>query len=134
MENKNLSYGLGGLLLGIVVAWMLGVSAVNTQNYGMMRMMGMRGNYHNDGFGMMGNDMSGVMQNMTGSLDNKTGDDFDKAFLAAMIVHHEGAVDMATTALAKAKHQEIKDLAKAIIGAQTQEIGQMKAWQAAWYK
>jgi uncharacterized protein (DUF305 family) len=71
---------------------------------------------------------------MCNGLNNKTGDVFDKAFLSEMIAHHQGAIDMANAALKNAKHQEIKDLANAIISAQTKEINQMKEWQVTWYK
>ncbi len=135
MNNDKLLYGAVGLILGIVLTWVFAVSAVNDNNMGMMRMMGM----HNSSDSMMMNhqdddDMSSTMHGMMSGLENKTGDDFDKAFLSEMITHHEGAVDMATAALSNAKHQEIKDMGKAIIDAQTKEIGQMKAWQQAWYK
>lgn len=77
--------------------------------------------------------MHGAMGDMMAGLEGKTGDDFDKAFLAEMIVHHEGAVDMAEAALANAKRAEIKQMANAIISAQTTEINQMKEWQKSWY-
>lgn len=77
--------------------------------------------------------MHGQMESMTAGLEGKTGDAFDKAFLAEMIVHHEGAVDMAEAALANAKHEEIKTMANAIISAQTSEIAEMKAWQKEWF-
>lgn len=57
---------------------------------------------------------------------------YDKMFLAGMIAHHTGAVDMANLALANAKHQEIKDLANAIVTAQTSEINSMTSWQTQW--
>lgn len=79
--------------------------------------------------GNMGSAMSGMMM----GLEGKTGDAFDQAFISGMIMHHEGAVAMAQAALQNAKHQEIKDMAQAIISAQTQEINQMKAWGASWY-
>lgn len=69
---------------------------------------------------------------MTRSLQGKTGDEFDKAFLNAMIEHHEGAVDMAEMAQDQAKHEEIKELSRGIISAQQQEITQMQQWQAEW--
>lgn len=78
---------------------------------------------------MMGNAMGDMMTGLQG----KTGDDFDKAFLAEMIVHHQGAVTMAQAALQNAKHQEIRQMAESIISAQTTEINQMRQWQAAWY-
>jgi uncharacterized protein (DUF305 family) len=55
---------------------------------------------------------------------------FDQRFLEAMIPHHESAIAMARDALEKAEHQEIKDLANAIITAQEAEIAQMRQWLA----
>ena len=66
------------------------------------------------------------------SLQGKSGDDFDRAFIEGMIVHHEGAVQMAEQAKLNAKHQEIKDMSDAIIDAQTTEINQMRMWQKDW--
>jgi len=60
------------------------------------------------------------------------GEDYDRMFLANMIAHHQGAVDMANLALTNASHQEVKDLAKAIVSAQTTEINDMTAWQKTW--
>lgn len=77
--------------------------------------------------------MGHAMDEMTSSLKGLSGDAFDKAFLAEMIVHHEGAVSMAESALKDAKHEELKSMAKEIISAQTKEIAQMKAWQKSWY-
>lgn len=77
--------------------------------------------------------MQGEMDAMMAGLAGKTGDDFDKAFLSEMIMHHEGAVYMAEAALQSAKHEEIKNMARAIISAQTSEINQMKGWQKMWY-
>ena len=78
--------------------------------------------------------MADMMQSMNAELQGKTGDSFDQAFLSEMIIHHEGAVEMAQLALTNAKHQEIKDLAKAIIAAQNKEIADMKGWMKAWYQ
>ena len=77
--------------------------------------------------------MHGAMGDMMSGLEGKTGDVFDKAFIEEMIVHHQGAVDMANAALTSAKHTEIKTMAEAIIKAQTAEIAQMKEWQKSWY-
>ena len=78
---------------------------------------------------VMGNEMADMMAGLSG----KTGDEFDKAFLTEMIVHHEGAVDMAKSVLINAKHSELKTMANAIITAQTGEIEQMKTWLSLWY-
>src|SRR5688572_1164256 len=66
-------------------------------------------------------------------LDQRSGDDFDKAFLQQMTMHHAMAVLMARPAVAQAAHQETNDLAKAIIDDQTKEIAQMRAWAKEWY-
>lgn len=67
-----------------------------------------------------------------GSLDTQKGDAFDEAFIATMIEHHQGAVDMAKLAEKNAKHDEIKNLSKQIINTQQKEINQLKMWQQEW--
>ncbi len=79
-------------------------------------------------------DMNSSMGGMMVGLSDKVGDEFDRAFLKLMIVHHEGAVLMSKQALEDAKHQEIKDLSNAIIVAQEKEIAMMKDWLMSWYK
>ena len=84
---------------------------------------------------MMDHSAMGMMDEMAGmntALEGKTGDDFDKAFIEQMIMHHQSAIDMAAPGEQNAKHQEVKDLTKAIISAQTKEIQQMKQWQKDW--
>jgi uncharacterized protein (DUF305 family) len=56
----------------------------------------------------------------------------DMRFLDMMTVHHQGAITMSKEALNKAKHPEIKTLAKQIIKAQEAEIKQMQEWKTAW--
>lgn len=81
-------------------------------------------------------DSSSSMANMGSSVYKEyaalKGEDYDRLFLSNMIAHHQGAVDMAELALTSAKHQEIKDLATAIISAQTSEITDMTSWQSQW--
>lgn len=72
------------------------------------------------------------MDQMSGSLEDLRGDAFDKAFLEMMIVHHQGAIDMAKHIPAQAKHEELKKLGSDIITAQTKEIEMMKAWLKDW--
>jgi uncharacterized protein (DUF305 family) len=52
---------------------------------------------------------------------------YDIRWLNAMIDHHQGALTMATEALANAEHAELKTLITAIIADQTSEIEQMQA-------
>lgn len=74
----------------------------------------------------------GDMVEMMNKLKDLTGEAYDKEFLKQMILHHEQAVEMSQYAEQNAKHQEIKDLAKEVITAQTKEIAQMKQWQKDW--
>jgi uncharacterized protein (DUF305 family) len=75
--------------------------------------------------------MSMSMDDMRLMLEGKTGDDLDRAFLEAMIPHHQGAIEMARY-ISGAKHPELKKLGEDIITAQTKEIEQMKAWMQEW--
>ena len=59
--------------------------------------------------------------------------EFDQQFIDMVVPHHEGAVEMALIAQARAEHQEIKDMADDIIRSQSAEVGQMRAWRLAWY-
>ena len=110
METKPLLYGLIGFFMG---GLLVSVAATTFEKPTV--------------------DTAGMSMNeMTGTLTGKQGDEFDKAFIASMIEHHEGAVDMAKLSAANAKHDEIKKLSQAIIAAQETEIAQMKQWQSDW--
>jgi uncharacterized protein (DUF305 family) len=81
-----------------------------------------------------GSTMSDTMAGMTGELEGKTGEAFDRAFIEGMIVHHEGAVEMAEQALERAFRPEIKEMAADIIEVQTREIAMMQKWLKDWYE
>lgn len=120
-NNQGILYGIIGLLLGVVLT-------------GAIMSFSGNGSWSRSG-GMMGDSsdhMSMSMNDMADELREKSGDDFDKAFLEMMIDHHQGAVDMAQETLKNAKHQELKTMANDIITAQEKEISQMKAWQKEW--
>ena len=78
--------------------------------------------------GSMGDDMA----NMEAKLNGLSGEAYDKEFLKQMILHHQQAVDMSKYADTNAKHQEVKDLARAVITTQEKEIADMKSWQQKW--
>jgi uncharacterized protein (DUF305 family) len=54
--------------------------------------------------------------------------DADRDFLAGMIPHHQGAIDMAQVVLQHGKDPKVKQLARQIIAGQKKEIAKMKAW------
>ena len=130
MKKESILLGIIGLVIGALAMMAVSASTVNSQNAGMMRLMGIRvENVERENKGM---GMGSSMDQMMGSMNEKSGYDFDKAFIDAMIVHHEGAIKMAQQAEHRAQHQEIKDLSGNIISAQTAEIEQMKQWKKDW--
>lgn len=54
--------------------------------------------------------------------------DADVAFMAGMLAHHKGAVEMSEVALKYAKDEKARDLATRVIAAQKAEIAEMEAW------
>lgn len=54
----------------------------------------------------------------------------DQDFVAGMIPHHQGAIDMARVELRYGHDKALKRLARRIIKAQTREIAFMRRWQA----
>ncbi len=60
-------------------------------------------------------------------------DPFDKAFIDAMIPHHQSAIEMAQVAYDKSRNPRIKELAENIISAQQAEIEHMTHWRQQWY-
>ena len=111
MKNQPLLYGIIGLLAGSLLTVLFVTNTVNTNNYGMMQMMGIR----------QGINGSPMVNNL------------DQHFIEQMIPHHEGAIEMAKMAQERSKRPEILTLAKAIIQSQSQEITQMQAWYKNWY-
>lgn len=58
---------------------------------------------------------------------------FDRAFIDAMIPHHESAIEMAEIALEESEDPEIRRIAEDIVAAQEREISQMRQWREEWY-
>ena len=56
-----------------------------------------------------------------------TGPAFDRMWLTMMVRHHEGAIVMAKTALAKGKNPDTLKLARSIITGQSAEIAAMNS-------
>jgi uncharacterized protein (DUF305 family) len=73
------------------------------------------------------------MMGMTDPDELANKDPFDRAFIDAMIPHHESAIEMAQVAYRESDNPEIRALAEGIVEAQTQEITQMEEWRQQWY-
>ena len=59
-------------------------------------------------------------------LESLSSEEFDELWLASMISHHQGAIEMAKAEIANGDNVDAKALAKNIVTAQEAEIGQMK--------
>lgn len=88
--------------------------------------------------GMMGGGMMsssgmhmGGQEDMT-TLESAT--DFDKAFLEAMIPHHQLALMMVRMLEVGTNRPEMLQLAQNITDSQSKEIQQMQVWYSQWYK
>jgi uncharacterized protein (DUF305 family) len=73
------------------------------------------------------------MMGMTDPEALATRDPFDRAFIDAMIPHHQSAIHMAQVALEESENPKIKELAGNIVSAQQREIEQMLQWRQAWF-
>lgn len=109
--NRSIVFGIGGLLIGLVIGY-VAFAAMKPES---------------------DSSMESMMHSMSAGLEGKTGDEFDHAFLDEMIVHHEGAVEMAKQVLDKSQRQDLRYFAAAIIEVQSTEIAQMKAWMDEWF-
>lgn len=58
--------------------------------------------------------------------------DADTTFAQMMIVHHEGAIEMAELAMTNASTEEVRALGERIAAAQGPEIDTMSGWLEAW--
>jgi len=72
-------------------------------------------------------EMHRSMQEMMRGMDVPISSDPDRDFLAMMIPHHQGAVDMARLALVHGRDPLTRQLAEEIIASQQTEIASMQA-------
>lgn len=114
MQNQNpLLIGICALLAGLILGY------------------GLRGSVSSN---TMSTDMHGAMGGMMSGLAGKSGADLEKAFLEEMIIHHEGAVEMAQTLLKGTTRPDLVKLGNDIVTAQTGEIQMMRGWLDTWFR
>lgn len=100
------------MLVGSLITVLFVTNTINTNNYGMMQMLGIRKDI---------NTSSPMANNL------------NQHFIEQMIPHHEGAIEMAKLAQERSKRSEILKLADTIIQTQSKEIIQMQVWYKNWY-
>jgi uncharacterized protein (DUF305 family) len=106
----------------------------NDREYNSEKFMGENSNEHMMQDGTMMNNNSGssmgsTMTNMTSGMQGKAGKELEKAFLSEMVLHHQGAIDMAKLLLQdKTISPELTKFANGIISAQQPEINLMNEW------
>lgn len=111
--NKNILFGLGGIVVGVIVTLLLSPTAT--------------GQYRSMMWGV--NNSNNINPGKTVGMMNN----IDEHFIEQMIPHHDGAIAMAKLALQKAKRPEIKTLAQNIISAQEKEVTEMQSWYKSWF-
>lgn len=141
MKNLRTLLIICGILLTLVVTGML-VACTGTQKHQMHNEAGTMDHSMMDRGGMdhsrmgkqgMNHDMMG-QEGMNHTMDSGPADDtYDLRFIDGMIVHHQGAVEMAEEARLKSQRREILALADAIIAAQAEEMDLMNRWRSTWY-
>ncbi|MBA3323991.1 MAG: DUF305 domain-containing protein [Rhodobacteraceae bacterium] len=97
---------------------------------GMMDMMGMGGVELDAMPEHVQENMRRMMITMPAMHEGMMNEDADVAFACGMIVHHQGAIDMAQVLLEHGDDAQMIELAGAIIAAQVGEIEQMTTWLA----
>lgn len=113
MERNKIAVLLGVLVVGLFIGYIFGASNKNVSNT--------QNTYQSSNMGHM-------MHNMSSSLEGKTGDDLNKEFLEQMIIHHQGAIEMADTILRNSNSVELKKFSQDIISVQSREINMMQNW------
>ena len=67
-----------------------------------------------------------AMTRMMTAMDIKPSGDIDADFVAMMVPHHQGAIDMANAQLRYGRNEQLRRLAQEIIVTQQQEIAAMR--------
>src|SRR2546422_7745445 len=67
-----------------------------------------------------------AMAKMMAAMDVKPSGDVDADFVATMVPHHQGAIDMAQAQLRYGRNEQLRRIAQAIIVTQQEEIATMR--------
>jgi uncharacterized protein (DUF305 family) len=135
MKNNILVIGLLTLIIGLFVGYtlaprtMMDTETMVEMHDEMEEKMGEHEEELISGDGVMQHAMEEMMRPLMG----KTGEEYEKAFLEMMIVHHIGAIEMAEDLLEQTDRPELVKMGNDIITVQTEEVEMMKGWLNDWF-
>ncbi len=134
MKNNVLVIGLLTLIIGLFVGYTLAPrTMMDTET--MVEMHDEVEEYEEHEEEIISGDgvMQHAMEEMMRPLMGKTGEEYEKAFLEMMIVHHIGAIEMAEDLLGQTDRPELVKMGNDIITVQTEEVDMMKGWLDDWF-
>jgi uncharacterized protein (DUF305 family) len=73
---------------------------------------------------------SGEVHTTAGSTETGS---FDRQFIDMMVPHHEQGIMMATMAVERAEHPELKAMARKMLAEQQREVAEMKSMRNQWF-
>ena len=121
---------LSRTLAGMTVAALLAIPAMAQQPPARMPMQGMSTAAPAAGASPEAQGLKAADDRMMADMNVPMTGNADRDFVAMMIPHHQGAVDMAKVELKYGKDPALRRLARNIVRSQEKQIAQMKAWQA----
>lgn len=106
-----------------VRAWAEAILKDQEREIALMRSwLGSLGGLDQAAYAAMEKEMAAMLQELEAAQDP------DRAFVALMLLHHKGAVEMALEALSTAKDRRVLDLARDIVLAQAKEMHAFRLW------
>lgn len=136
-----MNYKISTIVLAfiLVITWIFYFGAFFEKNeMGMSSQKIMSGMHQMSDGSVMDNhsamDMKNMMMDMTSRMNGKKGAELEKVFLEDMIVHHEGAIQMAQKLKEGTTRAELTEMADDIVSTQTKEVEMMKRWLGEWFE
>lgn len=133
MKNNILIVCLLSLIIGLFLGYTVAPRNVMNNHGNMNEMCKDACEYSDNKKNMMNESMDHAMDGMMMDLQGKKGQEYEKAFLENMIIHHVGAIEMAEDLLKETDRPELVKLANDIISAQNSEVDMMQVWLMEWF-